>query len=193
MSDTSQFANPSVAVLPGDAPSLASAPTAHWFAVYTTPRHEKAVLRQCESRLIQSFLPLYTTIHRWRNGCQARIEQPLFPGYVFVCVERRECMRVLRIPGVLSLVGPGREPAPLPSSDIEALRSGLLQRRFEPHSYLVVGEKVRIHSGALAGMVGVLLRKKNSLRVVLTLDLIMQSVAVEVGSDEVEPLRPHWH
>ena len=160
-----------------------------WFAAYTTPRHEKAVARQLEARHIESFLPLYKTARRWKNGCRVVVEQPLFPSYIFVSVPRRESVRVLQIPGVLSLVSAGREPSVLPASEVESLRAGLPLRHFEPHPYLVVGEKARIVSGSLAGMVGVLVRKKNDLRVVLTLDLIRQSVAVEVGIDEVEPLK----
>ena len=160
-----------------------------WFAVYTTPRHEKSVARQFEVRQIEAFLPLYRSLHRWKNGCRVNVDQPLFPNYVFVSLERYEYVRVLQTPGVLSLVGSGREPSPLASSEIESLRSGLPLREFEPHPYLASGDKVRIHSGSLAGMIGVLVRKKNNFRVVLTLDLIMQSVAVEIGIDEIEPVK----
>ena len=157
-----------------------------WFAVYTTPRHEKAVARHFEFRRIESFLPLYMEMHRWKNGCRVNVEQPLFPGYIFARIGRRDSTQVLSVPGVLLIVGSGREPLALPDLEIEALRSGLHLRKFEPHPYLVVGEKARIKSGSLAGMVGVLARKKNSLRVVLTLELIMRSVAVEVDADELE-------
>ena len=160
-----------------------------WFAVYTTPRHEKAVARQFDVRQIEAFLPLYRSLRRWKNGCRVNVDQPLFPNYVFASLKRRDYVRVLQTPGVLSLVGSGREPAPLESSEIESLRSELSLREFEPHPYLVTGDRVRIHSGALAGMVGVLVRKKSKLRVVLTLDLIMQSVAVEIGADEIEPVK----
>src|SRR5450759_340430 len=160
-----------------------------WFAVYTTPRHEKAVARHFESRVIESFLPLYREMHRWKNGCRVSVEQPLFPGYIFARIGRRDSNQVLAVPGVLQIVGSGREPQALPDFEIEALRSGLHLRRFEPHPYLVVGEKARIKSGSLAGMVGVLARKKNNLRVVLTLELIMRSVAVEVDADELERVR----
>ena len=159
-----------------------------WFAAYTAPRHEKAVTRQLAVRHIGSFLPLYKSVRRWKNGCRVAVEQPLFPGYVFVNVQPRGSVQVLQVPGVVSLVGSARGPCPLPSSEIEALRAGLPQRCCEPHAYLAVGEKVRIVSGSLMGMVGILLRKKNNFRVVLTLDLIMQSVAVEIGVDEIEPL-----
>jgi transcription antitermination factor NusG len=168
--------------------SLSEQPAA-WFAAYTVPRHEKTVARQMEARHIESFLPLYTAMRRWKNGCRVAVAQPLFPSYIFVHITRREAVKVLQVPGVVSIVSAGREPSPLPTAEIESLRSALPLRRFEPHSYLVAGEKVRIISGSLMGMVGVLLRKKNEFRVVLTLDLIQQSVAVEVGIDEIEPLR----
>jgi len=95
---------------------------------------------------------------------------------------------VLQVPGVVSIVSSGREPSALASDEIESLRSGLPQRHFEPHPYLTAGDRVRIVNGPLTGLAGVLVRKKNSVRVVLTLDLIMQSVAVEIGTDEIEPL-----
>jgi hypothetical protein len=96
-----------------------------WFAVYTTPRHEKAVARHFEFRRIESFLPLYMEMHRWKNGCRVNVEQPLFPGYIFARIGRRDSTQVLSVPGVLLIVGSGREPLALPDFEIEALRSGL--------------------------------------------------------------------
>jgi len=96
---------------------------------------------------------------------------------------------VLEVPGVLAIVGgTGREPAPLPEVEINALRTGLHLRQVEPHPFLTVGERVRIRSGALAGMEGVVVRMKNALRVILTMDLILQSIAVEVDARELEPV-----
>jgi transcription antitermination factor NusG len=95
---------------------------------------------------------------------------------------------VLEVPGVLSLLGSTGKPVPLPVVEIEALRASLPFIKCEPHPYLVIGERVRVKSGSLEGMEGVLLRKKGLLRVVLSLDLIMQSVAVEVDADNVEPV-----
>ena len=161
----------------------------NWFAVYTTPRHEKMVARHLQTRQIESFLPLYTSLRRWKNGCRVLVAEPLFPSYIFVHIARRESVKVLQVPGVISIVSAGREPSALPASEIESLRASIPTRKFEPHSYLIAGEQVRIRSGSLEGLVGVLVRRKNDLRVVLTLDLIRQSVAVEIGIDEIEPLR----
>jgi transcription antitermination factor NusG len=142
-------------------------------------------------RQITSFLPLYSARHRWRNRCEMQLELPLFPNYVFVRIDPRERVRVLEVPGVLSLVGFGRNLAPLPDFEIEALRTGLGQQKIEPHPYLIIGERVRIKAGPLTGMEGVLVRKKNNFRVVLALDVIMQCVAVEVDADDLEPVAKH--
>jgi transcription antitermination factor NusG len=111
----------------------------------------------------------------------------LFPTYVFVRIARQARGVVLGTPGVLSIVGSSKEAWPLPELEIDALRSGLLERKIEPHPYLVVGERVRIVAGVMAGVEGVLVRKKNDLRVILSLDTIMRSVAVEVNADDIEP------
>ena len=162
-----------------------------WFAVYTTPRHEKRVGQHLEMRQIEHFLPLYRTHRKWSDGSRVTLDLPLFPGYIFVCIQRNERVRVLEVPGVLSVVvGTGGEPASLPEGEIDALRSGLSQRNAQPHPLLKVGQRARILSGAFAGMEGIVQRMKYSYRVVLTLDSIMQSFAVEVDDEELEILAP---
>jgi transcription antitermination factor NusG len=164
-------------------------PAPKWFAVYTNSRHEKRVAQHLSMRQIEHYLPLYRVQRKWSNGLRVTLDLPLFPGYIFVRIQRMQRVRVLEVPGVLALVGgTGGEPASLPETDIEALRSGLPLRRVEPHPLLKVGQRARIRSGAFEGMEGVVVRKKNSFRVVLTLDTIMQSFAVEVDGKELEPL-----
>jgi transcription antitermination factor NusG len=159
-----------------------------WFAIYTTPRHEKQVSEILTERQIENFLPLYRANRQWKKSRPVVLELPLFPTYVFVRIERRARGAILGTPGVLSIVGSSKEAWPLPDLEIEALRLGLLERRIEPHPYLVVGERVRIKAGVMAGVEGVLVRKKNDFRVVLSLDTIMRSVAVEVDADDIEPV-----
>ena len=172
---------------------LAVAPgfIANWFAAYTNSHHEKRVASHFQERQIESFLPLYSTRHRWKNGCDMSLELPLFPNYVFVRIDPRERVRILEVPGVLSLVGFGRNLALLPDFEIETLRSAVGRKKIEPHAYLVIGERVRIKAGPMTGMEGVLLRKKNNFRVVLALDAIMQCVAVEIDADDLEPAAKH--
>jgi transcription antitermination factor NusG len=160
----------------------------HWHAIYTSPRHEKRVHEHLSHRNIETFLPLYRTVHRWKNGCRPTVELPLFPGYLFVKIGPRQRVPVLGVPGVLSFVGTRAEPAQLSDFEIETLRSGLHLKKFAPYRDLVMGEKVRIKAGPLTGLAGVLVRTSNGPRVVLTLDLIQQSVAVELDAADVEPL-----
>jgi transcription antitermination factor NusG len=160
-----------------------------WFAVYTSPRHEKRVAQYLEVREIEHYLPLYHPRHKWNSGSTVTLDLPLFPGYIFVHIDRTKRVKVLEVPGVLTFVGgTGGKPAALPDEEIDALRSGLSLRRAEPHPLLTVGQRARIRSGALAGMEGIVVRQKGSLRVVLTVDLIMQSVSVEVDGTELEAL-----
>ncbi len=112
---------------------------------------------------------------------------PLFPGYVFVRLALRNRLRVLQIPGLVRLVGFSKVPTPLPERDIEALRDGFAaQLRVEPHRYLTIGRRVRIKSGPLEGLEGILIRKKNAVRVVLSIELIMHSASVEIDAGEIE-------
>jgi transcription antitermination factor NusG len=172
--------------------SCVSAPCApKWFAAYTTPRHEKRVGQHLEMRQIEHFLPLYRTHRKWSDGSRVTLDLPLFPSYIFVCIPRNERVRVLEVPGILAVVGgTGGEPASLPASEIDALRSGLSLRNAQPHPLLKVGQRARIRFGAFAGLEGVVQRMKYSYRVVLTLDSIMQSFAVEVDGEELELLDP---
>jgi len=116
------------------------------------------------------------------------LELPLFPGYLFARFQWRQHVRVLEVPSVVSIVGNGREPLPLEDAEIESLRAGLSLRRAEPHAYLNIGERARIKSGPLAGFEGVVVRNTNGLRVILTLEQIMKSVAIEVEECDLDLL-----
>jgi transcription antitermination factor NusG len=162
----------------------------NWFAVFTAPRHEKRVEEHFRARGIESFLPLGLMRRRWKDGSRGIVQIPFFPNYIFVRIGRGGRVPVLEVPGVLSIVGGGRESVSVPESYVHFLQQGLVRGKIEPHPYLTSGTKVRICSGMMAGMEGILLRKKNDFRVVLTLEMIMKSVKVEVQLDEIEPVGP---
>lgn len=162
--------------------------TKMWFAVFTMPRHEKRVEEHFQIRGIESFLPLYEKKSQWKNGLKKVLKLPLFSNYIFVNIDNGSHMPVLTVPGVVSVVGSRREKLPISNSYIETLREGLQHGKIEPHDYLTQGAKVRIRSGAMAGMEGWLLRKKNNCRVVLTLETIMRSISVEVEMNDIEPI-----
>jgi transcription antitermination factor NusG len=158
-----------------------------WFAAYTSPRHEKHVSQQMQHRGIQNFLPLYKSMRRWKDR-RKELELPIFPGYLFVRMALRERVRVLQVPGVVQLVSFQGRPAPLPDSEIEMLRGQLSQSgTLQPHPFLTVGRRVRVTNGPMSGMEGLLARKKEKFRVVLSIELIQRSVAVEVDMRDIEP------
>ncbi len=157
-----------------------------WFAASTTPRHEKSVSDLLVERQIEAFLPLYRKATQWKKSKPVVLELPLFPTYVFVRITRRDRGAVLALPGVHSIVGSSKDPWPIPETEIEALRRGLQMHKVEPHPYLKVGERVRVKAGLMAGVEGILVRKKNEFRMVLTLDVIMRSMSVEVNADDLE-------
>jgi transcription antitermination factor NusG len=159
-----------------------------WHAIYVRPSHEVSVVKRFTFREIESYLPQYRVEHRWKNRCTAKVDLPLFPGYVFARIAASERVRILEVPGVLFLVGTAGRPTPIPDNDIDSLRAGLHARHAQPHPFLKAGERARIQRGALAGLEGFVIRSKNSLRVVISLELIMQSVAVEVDWEDLQPL-----
>jgi transcription antitermination factor NusG len=157
-----------------------------WFAVFTRSHHEKRVAQYYAERNIEHLLPVSRVMRQWSHYRKVTLELPLFPNYLFVHISRRERTRAMEVPGALSLVGHSSVPAPLPDAEIESLREGLKLRDVAPHPYLVVGARVRINKGVLSGREGIVLRNKNSCRVVLTLSLIMRSFAVEVDAADVD-------
>lgn len=156
-----------------------------WYAVFAMSRHEKRLARLCAERQIESFLPLYQARHRWKNRCTATVELPLFPNYLFVRIAAQQRIQVLNLPGVFSIVSSGHHILPVPDDYITFLQRGLLAHRIEPHPRLEVGDRVCITTGPMAGVEGILTRHKNDLRVVVALEMIGRSVAVEVGASEI--------
>jgi transcription antitermination factor NusG len=165
----------------------------HWYAIYTCSRHEKVVAKQLKERQIESFLPLYRSWHRWKDR-RKQVELPLFPSYVFVRIADHQQLRVLQVPGVLTLVSFHGKPASLPEREINTLRRGLeSQLCAEPYPYLKVGQKVRVVRGPIAGAEGILLRKKEKVRVVISIEVLMRSIAVEVDGSDLEAIAFDTH
>ncbi len=159
-----------------------------WYAIHTRSRHEKTVAEQLLGRSVEHFLPLYETVRKWKNG-RFKVRLPLFPGYLFVRIPLKDRMQVVQVPGVVGLVGFSGVPAPLPPAEIETIRDALGKGvHAQPHPYLKMGSRVRIKAGPLEGLHGILLRKKGQLRVVVSVDLIMRSIATDVDVSEVEPV-----
>ena len=158
---------------------------AHWYAIYTRANHEKRVASELHARRFDHFLPLYSSVRRWKDR-RVRLDLPLFPGYVFVRLALCDRLPVVQISGVVRLVGFNGVPATLTDTEIEIMRSGLSVRmRAEPHPFFTPGQRVRMIAGPFRGLEGILKKNKNTLRVVVSLTLIQRSIAVDVDASDV--------
>ena len=158
----------------------------HWYATYTSANHEKRVAKQLHERGLEYFLPLYTSLRRWQDR-RVTLELPLFPGYLFVRLALREKLRLLQLPGVAHLVGFGGVPCAMPDNEMENLRSGLNAGLVvQPHPYLTAGRRVRVKSGPLAGLIGILRTRKNRTRLIVSVELIQRAIAVEFDEADLD-------
>jgi transcription antitermination factor NusG len=163
-----------------------------WYAVYTLPQNEKSASAHLALRDIESYLPTYEMVRKWRNRQRVTLLLPLFPSYLFVCISRSERARVLASPGVVRIVGTRRESIPIADDIIEFLRSELCLGRAEPYRELVVGERVRIRDGSMRGVEGTLVRKNNKLRFILSVEMIQRHISIEIDASSLEPVPERW-
>lgn len=157
-----------------------------WWAIYTRHQHEKTVADMLATKGFDVFLPLYESMRRWRDR-KKLISLPLFPCYVFVKGGFERKLQVVSTPGVHMMLYRGDQVATIPEEEMSAIRAVVEGRfRVEPHPFLKVGQRVRVLRGAMEGVEGILTRKKNLVRLVLSVDMLAQSVAVEVNAADVE-------
>lgn len=160
-----------------------------WCAVYTRHQHEKAVARNLVGKGLEIFLPLYSTARQWKDRIK-HLSLPLFPCYVFFRAGLERWLEVISTPGVYSFVGNGGRPALIPEVEIDAVRRAVERGAgVEPHPFLQCGDWVRVKCGPLEGIEGILVRKKNRFRLVLSVQLLEKSVALEVDALAVERVR----
>jgi transcription antitermination factor NusG len=161
----------------------------HWYAVYTRANHERRVAGQLRERGVENFLPQYESVRKWKDR-RVRLLMPLFPGYVFVHLALQDRLLVLEVPGVAWLVSFAGRPVAVPEEEFARIRGFLNQGLCaKPHPYLKAGRRVRVRSGPLEGMEGIVVRRKNGSRLVISLELIERAMAVDVEESSLEEVR----
>jgi transcription antitermination factor NusG len=159
-----------------------------WWVLYTRHQHEKAVAEMLSAKDFEVFLPLYESVRRWKDR-KKLLTLPLFPCYVFVRGGLDRRLQVVTTPGIHTILFHGESVAIVPEAEIQAIRKAVEGPfRIEPHPFLKCGERVRVIRGSLEGVEGILIRKKNLYRLVLSVDMMAQSVAVEIDATDVEPV-----
>jgi transcription antitermination factor NusG len=159
-----------------------------WYALYTRHQHENAVAKVLSYKGFEAFLPVYATVHRWRDRTK-KLSLPLFPCYVFLKLKTAQDRRldILTTPGVHSLVSNAGQAIAIPHAEIDAIRRAVESGSgIEPHPLLKCGDWVRVKCGPLVGVEGILVRKKNLYRLVLSVEMLGKAAAMEVDADLVE-------
>lgn len=158
-----------------------------WWAVYTRHQHERVVAEMIVAKGLEVFFPTYRALRHWKDR-NATIAMPLFPCYLFVREGPARRLQVLTTPGVNLIVTLGGRLAVIGDAEIGALRRAVEgPREVRPHSYLRCGERVRVAHGPMRGVEGILVRKKNLCRLVLSVDMLARSASVEVNAWDVIP------
>jgi transcription antitermination factor NusG len=160
----------------------------HWYALHVKPRFEKYVTSLLTQKGYETLMPIYTSRRKWSDRVKT-LSLPLFPGYTFCRFNIDSRLPILVTPGVMTILGVGRVPAPVQESEIGAIRHVMDSKvGSEPCEYLTAGRRVRVESGPLEGLEGIILRMKDSDRLVVSVHLLMRSVAVDIDSISVKPL-----
>jgi transcriptional antiterminator NusG len=158
-----------------------------WYAIRTRPNHEKTTAYLLVNKGYETYFPTYKSkLHPTKRAAIA--ERALFPGYVFCRFNVKTRMPIITSPGVVSILGFGNEPAPIPEDEIEAIKT-LLRSGFdaEPLQFLTEGQRVRIECGPLEGLEGILLKKRNRYRLIISVTMLQRSISVEIDRDSISP------
>jgi len=156
-----------------------------WYVLHTKHQHEKSVTNVLAEKGFEVFCPTYAEVHRWKDR-RKEVTLPLFPGYLFFANGLERKVDLLSTPGVCAIVSFGNTPALVPPSEIEAIQLAMVSSRvMGPHPFLKEGDKVRLRAGPLAGIEGILQRRKEGYRLVLSIELLGRSVAVEVEQSDI--------
>lgn len=160
-----------------------------WYALRTRSRHEKQVREWLTKQSIEPLLPTLVRISQWKDR-KKTIEVPLFPGYCFAQFQWQDRLSVLKIPGVVQIIGSGNSPEPVPDEEIDALKKLMVSTlSYDAHPYLHEGMAVEVVRGPLEGIRGVLLRKEKRYRLVIAVHLIKQAAVVEIDAADVVPIK----
>lgn len=171
---------------PGNLETVEIGGIEQWYAAYTKHQHEKSAANLLSKKGFEILLPLYRTTHRWKDRRQT-VSLPVFPCYLFIRANLERKLAILQTPGIFWLLGNSGHAAVIPDTDIEAIQKITASAAaFEPHPYLKSGDRVRVVNGPIAGVEGVLTRVKNRYRVVLSVELLQQALAVEIDISDVE-------
>jgi transcription antitermination factor NusG len=165
-----------------------AAKSENWYALHTRSRHERVVENRLQQQGISTFCPIVSEVHRWSDR-RKKVEVPLFSCYVFVhlAMTPGERAKIFRAEGFLGFVGVRGQALPIPDEQIDAVRAIIDQKLpWCSHSYLKVGQRIRIRGGALDGVEGIYLSRNGEDSLVVSVDAVQRSMAVRISGYDIE-------
>jgi transcription antitermination factor NusG len=163
---------------------------ANWYALFTRHQFEKSVALALSNKNFEIFLPLCPSVRQWQDRAKL-LSVPLFPGYLFIREGMDQQLQILTTPGVVRIVGWGGRPAVVPQVQLEAVKRIIESRlTVESHPLLERGDRIRVKTGPLAGLEGILARIKGATRLVVSMEMLGQSAAVEIDILSVARIGP---
>ena len=158
----------------------------NWYALYTRPRHEKKAYDLLVEKKETAFLPLIKTTRHYKNS-KKNVELPLFPSYLFCKFDYKERLRILETHGIIKIINFNGKPAVVPEWQIEAMQAILLNpESLRMENYFRQGDLVSVKSGPFKGLRGTVANIKGESRLIITIDGIMQTISVEIDTDNLE-------
>jgi transcription antitermination factor NusG len=159
-----------------------------WYALSVPHQHEMKAEKALQSKGLKTLVPVYRSRRQWSDRVK-ELEMPLFAGYVLCQFDLADRIHVTDTPWVAKIVGFGGSPAALEDSEIAAIQQVVASKMpLAPWPYLKAGDRVRVEHGPMRGVEGALLRTKDGVRLVLSVDLLQRSLAVEVDREAVVPV-----
>ena len=152
----------------------------HWFVYYTKPRAEKKVAEKLTAKGFEHYLPLMRTLKQWSDR-RKMVEEPVFKSYIFVRTSALDIKKVLIIEGILKVIHFGGQAQAVPNEQMMFLQTLLENPDLISISQeLQTGARVKIVAGPLSGIQGVLVRRGKPSLFGVNIDLVGQSVLVEL-------------
>ena len=161
-----------------------------WYAVCLKSRHEFKAEKKLLEKRIETFLPVIERIRQWKDRKKV-VSFPLFSGYIFVNIpdNYNSMLSILKTPGVVRFLTQEGKPSPIPEEQISSLKKLIdNNEQIDPHPYISEGQQVRITSGPLTGVEGILMEKLKHNFLVISIDLIKQGAAVKIDAFDIEPV-----
>jgi transcription antitermination factor NusG len=167
--------------------NLISTRALHWYAIRVKSNRERVTADSLKGKGLEVFLPEYRS--QSRKNTRRSSSLPLFAGYLFCRFDPLNRLPILMVPGVVHIVGFGKDPEPVDPEEMSRLFALTeCQLELEPHPYPPVGEHIRLQNGPLRGIDGIILAHEGEDRLVVSVTLLQRSVAVQIERDWLAPL-----